>query len=82
MTRIDATRWNELSPLLDEVLELSGDERAAWLQRLRNTRPDVAAELETLLAELRSLDRAGFLQGSVLDRGPERAAGSDDDENP
>src|SRR5215813_8384457 len=63
MTRIDPTRWNELSPLLDEVLELSGEERLAWLDSLRTTRPQVAVELEKLLTELQSLDAAGFLQG-------------------
>lgn len=27
MSKIDSTRWSELSPLLDEVLELSGGAR-------------------------------------------------------
>jgi serine/threonine protein kinase len=63
MTRMDATRWNELSPLLDEALELSDADRAVWLETLRTTRPEVAVELEELLNELQSLDQAGFLQG-------------------
>src|SRR6478672_9582849 len=63
MTRIDASRWNELSPLLDEVLELTDEQRQAWLETMRATRPQVAAELEKLLSELESLDAAGFLQG-------------------
>jgi hypothetical protein len=63
VTRIDSTRWSELSPLLDQALELSGEERAAWLQALRTMRPEVAAELQTLLAELQSLDAEGFLEG-------------------
>jgi len=63
MTKIDPTRWNELSPLLDQVLELASEERVAWLEALRATQPDVAAELQTLLAELQALDDEGFLQG-------------------
>jgi hypothetical protein len=65
MTRIDPTRWSELSPLLDEVLELPSDERGAWLEVLRTTRRQTAAELEMLLAELQSLDAVGFLQGEA-----------------
>src|SRR5712672_1075634 len=63
MMKIDSTRWGELSPLLDQVLELAGEERAAWLEALRATRPEVVAELQTLLAELQALDDAGFLEG-------------------
>jgi hypothetical protein len=63
VTKFDPTRWNELSPLLDQVLELAGEERVAWLDALRATRPDVAAELQTLLAELQALDNEGFLEG-------------------
>jgi len=63
MTRIDPSRWNELSPLLDEVLELTDEQRQAWLETLRARRPQVAVELEKLLGELQSLDAAGFLQG-------------------
>jgi hypothetical protein len=68
MTRIDPGRWQELSPLLDEVLELAGEERRAWLEALRATRPEAAAELEALLLELQSLDAAGFLQSDDLQR--------------
>jgi len=63
MSRIEWSHWQVLSPLLDEVLDLSGDARATWLEALRARRPEAAAELQTLLAELQSLDAAGFLQG-------------------
>jgi eukaryotic-like serine/threonine-protein kinase len=63
MSRIDSRHWKEISPLLDEVLELAGEARAVWLEALRVTRPEAAAELQALLAELQSLDEAGFLQG-------------------
>jgi hypothetical protein len=65
MTTIDPSRWSELSPLLDKVLDLDGQERAAWLEALRGSRPEVTVELESLLAQLRSLDATGFLQGDL-----------------
>ena len=74
MTSIDRSRWNELSPLLDEVLELDGPERGPWLAALRSSRPQVAEELELLLGELQNLDATGFLQGDpsrLLSQGPE-----------
>ena len=63
MKKIDSAHWKELSPLLDEVLELSSAARIAWLERLSATRPEVAVELHGLLTELQTLDAAGFLQG-------------------
>jgi hypothetical protein len=63
MKKIDSAHWKELSSLLDEVLELGGDARTVWLEGLGATRPEVAAEVQRLLAELQSLDAAGFLQG-------------------
>src|SRR5437660_1337836 len=63
MSKIDSTRWSELSPLLDQLLELGGEERTAWLETLRATRPQVVAELEALLIDLESLDEEGFLEG-------------------
>ncbi len=65
MTKIDSTRWNELSPLLDQVLELSGSERAAWIANLRATQPEVAAALQGMLEELQTLDDEGFLAGDA-----------------
>ena len=62
MTKIDSNRWSALSPLLDEVLELTGAAREAWLEELRAARPEVATELVAMLAHLQSLDDAGFLQ--------------------
>ena len=61
MTRFSKEDWPALSRLLDEALELSDDERVAWLadQRVRN--PAIAAELEALLHHESTIDRAGFL---------------------
>jgi serine/threonine-protein kinase len=54
-------RWRRLSPLLDRALEQEGDERAAWLERLRAEDPGLASEVEALLARHSALQREGFL---------------------
>jgi len=65
MSRIDAGPWKELSPLLDEVLELAGEARTAWFAALRSRRPELATAVQALLRELQSLDESGFLQGDA-----------------
>ena len=47
---MDAERWQRLSPLLDAMFELDETTRNRRLDRLREEDPDLAAELETLLA--------------------------------
>jgi eukaryotic-like serine/threonine-protein kinase len=64
---VDNDRWQALSPLLDVALELSGDERVAWLASLREKDPALALEMGALLEQARALDRKGFLaQGPAL----------------
>jgi len=65
MAVIDRDRWRELSPLLDQALELGDDERAAWLVELRARSPRLAAELTGLLANEAEADRKGFLRSHV-----------------
>lgn len=55
-------RWRTLSPLLDRGLELSGVERAAWLESLRRDDPILANEIEAMLREADALERDGFLE--------------------
>lgn len=43
-------RWAQLSPLLDEVLDLDGEQRQRWIQALRDRTPADADEIEALLA--------------------------------
>src|SRR5512133_3268089 len=50
-----------LEPLLDQALEMAPDERAAWLAGVRARTPDLACELEALLAAEGELDARGFL---------------------
>ena len=65
MTVIDRERWRELAPLLDRALDLSGEEREHWLEALRTSSPDVAAEIDTLLRGDVSAEHRGFLSRPV-----------------
>ena len=47
---MDAERWQRLSPLLDAMFELDETTRNRRLDRLREEDPDLAAELEALMA--------------------------------
>jgi serine/threonine-protein kinase len=46
---MDAVRWRQLSSLLDQLLEMRPDQRAARLAHLRASDPEVADDLERLL---------------------------------
>jgi len=61
---MDAERWQRLSPLLDVLLELAPDARDAQLQILREENPELAAELEKLLAL--EEDNTGFIAKPLL----------------
>jgi serine/threonine-protein kinase len=50
-----------LEPLLDQALDLAPAERAAWLADVRARTPDLAREVEALLAAEEELDARGFL---------------------
>jgi serine/threonine protein kinase/tetratricopeptide (TPR) repeat protein len=47
---MDTARWQRLSPLLDELFELDPGTRAQRLQTLRAQEPELADELEALVA--------------------------------
>lgn len=53
--------WRQVSPYLDEVLELDGLARQRWLDELKARMPDAAALLSPWLAELERLKRSNFL---------------------
>jgi serine/threonine-protein kinase len=55
-------RWPEISPYLDRALEMSMEERAAWLVSLGAEDPALAAFLTSLLDERNTLSREGFLE--------------------
>jgi hypothetical protein len=56
-----------LDELLDQALGLSSPRLEPWLARLRRERPDLALEVEHLLAVEPTLDARGFLGGGALD---------------
>jgi len=65
--RIDKTRWQALSPWLDELLDLDVAQREERLARLRSDDPSLADELAAILAYEAKIERDGFLEGSALD---------------
>jgi eukaryotic-like serine/threonine-protein kinase len=65
MTLLDRERWRQLEPLLDHALELSVEQRADWLDALRTTSPEIAADLSSLLDDDVAAERRGFLAAPV-----------------
>ena len=63
MVRLGGERWLALGPYLDTAMDMSLDERAAWLATLQAGDPLLAADLETLLKEHDLLRDEGFLEG-------------------
>jgi serine/threonine-protein kinase len=47
---ISAVTWRRLSSLLDEALDLEDDARAAWVERLAKSEPELAPMMQKLLA--------------------------------
>jgi serine/threonine protein kinase/tetratricopeptide (TPR) repeat protein len=63
---LSGDRWRVLSPYLDQALDLTVEEREPWLANLRRDQPAIADDLQGLLDERDSLDRAGFLTGAAV----------------
>ncbi len=62
--RFRPERWRQVNPLLDHGLALAVDERGPWLDSIRATDPELARDLELLLATHDRLDQRGFLDDS------------------
>ena len=58
---IDAATWSRLGPLLDEALDLSPPDRAAWLESLRAEHADLKDTLRDLLARAAKLETDSLL---------------------
>jgi len=61
----DRERWLRLSGLLDQALELADDDRAAWLDRLREKDATLAGDVRMLLAQHEKLEQERFLEESA-----------------
>jgi len=67
MSKLSPDQWRALSPHLDQVLEMTDDQRTIWLSSLQNENPALAFQLEILLREHRVLSEKGFLESSALE---------------
>ncbi len=68
-------RWQAVSPFLDQALDLDGEALELWLRDLRTAQPEVAADVEFLLAERDQATREGFLSPSAAGPAPTALAG-------
>ncbi len=65
MVPLTKGQWQAISPYLEQAMDLTGDERRAWLERLRETNPGLADEVQALLDEHAALDSEGFLDTAL-----------------
>jgi serine/threonine protein kinase len=57
-------RWRAVQTHFERLLDLTPDERAGWLAGVRAENPQLADDLETLLADHRALEQERFLEVS------------------
>ena len=62
---LDPARWRALSPYLDQALDMSPEDRAAWLANICASDPALGADLEALLAEHDQVQRSRFLDPAL-----------------
>jgi serine/threonine-protein kinase len=58
--------WRQVSPYLDEALELDPSARDSWLADLEKEQPRIARELRRLLNLHAAVESSGFLERSLL----------------
>jgi serine/threonine protein kinase len=73
--RFSAEQWKEISPYLDQALDLEPAERGRWLTELSALKPRLADDLRLLLATHDAIDEVQFLERSPLSPGVEPLAG-------
>ena len=66
MATVNSSLWREVSPYLDEALELDPSARESWLADMEKVQPEIARELRELLNLHVAVQRSGFLERSVL----------------
>jgi serine/threonine protein kinase len=62
MRTFTTEQWRNLSPYLDEVLEMAPEQRQPWLQSLQGKNAELASALQTLLIEQQHLQAESFLE--------------------
>lgn len=67
MSKLSPDQWRALSSYLDEALEMTEDQRSAWLCSLHAVNPILASQLELLLLEHRQLSEKGFLEATPME---------------
>jgi hypothetical protein len=67
MPRDSNEKWQALSRLLDQALDLEAPERAQWLELLAKTDPEMAGMASAALAAREREGFTGFLAGSAID---------------
>jgi serine/threonine protein kinase len=60
-------KWQQLSRLLDQVLDLEAQQRTQWLESLAKSDPEMAERVSAALAAREREGFTGFLAGSVID---------------
>jgi hypothetical protein len=66
MAKVDSNLWRQVSPYLDEALELDPSAREPWLSNVEKVQPEIARELRELLKLHAAVRGSGFLERSVL----------------
>jgi serine/threonine protein kinase/tetratricopeptide (TPR) repeat protein len=66
MAKVDSDLWRQVSPYLDEALELDLSAREPWLADMEKVQPEIARELRELLKLHAAVQGSGFLEESVL----------------
>ena len=65
MAPLSSDRWRVVSPYLDEALDITAENRAAWLESIRARDPALAADLEVLLGGQEAVRESRFLERAV-----------------
>src|SRR3954470_16301067 len=68
-------RWSEISPLLDEALDLPGSARESWLKDLETRAPELAAHVRSCLLGVAEVADNKFLEAWIRSQLPSRLAG-------
>ena len=63
-------RWSEISPLLDEALDLPGSARESWLKDLETRAPELAAHVRSCLLGVAEVADTKFLEASIRSQLP------------